>query len=387
MKERLIKEVEKIKEHLFAMNDTMYHHPELGNQEYNSVDLLISLLESHNFKIEKGVAKLSTAFRATYDTDKPGPIIAYLCEYDALPEIGHGCGHNMIGTMSAGAAVALSKVIHPLGGKIIVLGTPAEETDGGKVYMVDEGVFDEIDIAMILHPSEKSYDSGISLAMDALEFVFVGKSSHAASEPEKGINALDAVIMTFNGINALRQHVKSDVRIHGIITEGGVAANIVPEKAVCQFYVRSEERSYLNEVVKKVKEIAYGAAQMTGTKLTIDNYEISYDNMVTNQTLANAFRENMKDLGIDDLEHKPSGFGSIDMGNVSQVVPAIHPYIGLKEGLVSHSRQFADFTITDKAHHRLCKGACALALTGYDVLQKPSLFEAIISEYRQKFKK
>jgi amidohydrolase len=386
MKDILIKEVEKIKENLIKINDTMYYNPELGNEEYNSIELLISFLEQHDFVIEKGVANLPTAFRAVYDTGKPGPVIAYLCEYDSLPEIGHGCGHNMIGTMSAGAGAALSKIIHNFGGKIIILGTPAEETDGGKVYMVDDGIFNDIDIAMMLHPSEKSYDSGISLALDALEFEFTGKSSHAASEPEKGINALDAVIMTFNGINALRQHVKSDVRIHGIITEGGVAANIVPEKAVCQFYVRSQERGYLNEVVKKVKDIAYGAAKMVGAELSINNYEISYDNMVTNQTLANSFRNNMEYLGVDDLEANRSGFGSIDMGNVSHVVPAIHPYIGLEEGLISHSKGFADFTITEKAHNRLSIGACALALTGYDILNNPSLFEAIKAEYKQRFK-
>lgn len=383
MRDVLIKEVDKIKEDLWKINDTMYHNPELGNKECESMKLLTTLLDNHNFVVEKGIANLPTAFKAIFDTGKPGPVIAFLCEYDALPGIGHGCGHNMIGTMSAGAGIALSKVANNYSGKIIVLGTPAEETNGGKVYMVNEDIFNEIDMAMILHPADKSYASGTSLAMDAIEFTFIGQASHAASEPEKGINALDGVIMTFNGINALRQHIKSDVRIHGIITEGGVAANIVPERAVCQFYVRAKDRNYLNEVVKKVKNIASGAATITGAKLKMYNYEISYDNMITNQKLADTFKENMVFIGIDDLVPPRASFGSMDMGNVSHVVPAIHPHIGLDEGLISHSREFADFTITDKAHRRLCKGASALALTGLDILSKTSLLEEIRKEFQQ----
>lgn len=383
MKERIKKELDILKEKLWSISDFMYLNPELGNQEFKAVDKLTALLKENNFEVEVGIAGKPTAFKAVYDSNLEGPTVAYLCEYDALPEIGHGCGHNIIGTMGVGAGIALSKGIEQIGGKVIVLGTPAEETDGAKVYMVEQGVFDNIDIALILHPADENYESGSSLAIDALQFDFIGKASHAAAKPEAGINALDAVILTFNGINALRQHVTSDVRIHGIITEGGVAANIVPERAVAQFYVRASQREYLNEVVAKVKNIANGAALMTGAKLEISNYQISYDNMVTNKTLSETFTKNLKEIGVLDVKKDREGSGSIDMGNVSRVVPSIHPYIGLGcSGVAAHTRELAQATITEKGHEALLNGATALALTGYDVLTDKVLLEQIKSEFQ-----
>ena len=384
MKDIIVSEINKIRDELVDINDFMYNHPELGNEEFKSSKLLMDILKEHGFSVESNIGNQKTSFKGVYDSKKDGPTIGFLCEYDALPDIGHGCGHNMIGTMGVGAGIGLSKVVDKIGGKIVVLGTPAEETDGGKVHMVNAGVFEEIDVAMIVHPAEKSFDSGTSLAMDAIEFEFTGKPSHAAAEPEAGINALDGVIMTFNGINALREHLKSDVRIHGIIKEGGVAANIVPERAVAQFYVRSRERKYLNEVVEKVKNIAKGASLMTGAKLNIRNYEISYDDMRTNKILSKIFKDNMKYMKIDDLEENRSGIGSIDMGNVSHVVPAIHPYIGIKEGIVTHTKEFADNTITHKAHEKIIQGAAAMALSGYEVIMDKDLLKAIKEEFENK---
>jgi amidohydrolase len=288
----------------------------------------------------------------------------------------------MIGTMSCGAAAGLSKVLEKTGGRIVVLGTPAEETDGAKVDMAEKGVFEGIDAAMILHPEDKTYRSGSSLAMDALQFEFSGRSSHAASTPHEGINALDAVILTFNGINALRQHVKSDVRIHGIIKEGGKAANVVPDKAIAQFYVRAGKKKYLREVNEKVKNIARGAALMTGASLEISNYEISYDDMNTNQSLSNAFVKNLKQAGVSEIHSERSSYGSLDMGNVSNVVPAIHPYISISDtSLTGHTAEFRDATLTDRAHDALVKGSCALALTGYDVLTDKELLKQIKEEF------
>jgi amidohydrolase len=382
MKNIILEQLSKIKEDMVNINDFMYHNPELGNEEHKAVEKLTNFLEKHNFNIEIGIADIPTAFRAIYESKVPGPTIAYLCEYDALPQIGHGCGHNMIGTMSAGAAIALSKISDKIGGKIIVLGTPAEETDGGKVYMVEKGMFDEIDVAMILHPGSESTKSGESLAMDAIQFEFSGKASHAAAYPEEGINALDGVIQTFNGINALRQHIKSDVRIHGIVKEGGVAANIVPDYAVAQFYVRAKERKYLDEVVEKVKNVAKGASLMTGATLEISNYEISYDNLKTNETLSKVFTENLKKSGVNEIKEPRSSFGSIDMGNVSLVVPSIHPYIGLDcPDIASHSREMADMTVTDIGHERLIQGAAALAFTGYDIISNENLLNSIKEEF------
>ena len=385
MKDLLKTYVQTIQSKLWEMSDYLYHHPELGDQEYNSMKLLVEFLEEHDFTVETGIVGRPTAFKAVYDSKKPGPTIAYLSEYDALPGIGHGCGHNMIGTMGAGAGVLLSKVLDEIGGRVVVLGTPAEETNGAKVPMAEQGVFEDIDAAMILHPSDESYESGESLAMDAIQFDYRGKSSHAAAAPEKGINALDAAIQLFNGINALRQHVTSDVRIHGIIKEGGLAANIVPDKAVAQFYVRAKDRNNLNDVVEKVKNIAKGAALMTGAQIYIDNYELSYDNMVTNQTLSQLFTNNLLSTGIAEVKKSRESYGSIDMGNVSHVVPAIHPYIGLDSpGLAAHTKEFADITITENSHNILAKGALALAQTGYELITNKEVFEKMKEEFYEK---
>jgi amidohydrolase len=253
--------------------------------------------------------------------------------------------------------------------------------------MAEKGIFEGIDAAMIVHPSSESFESGISLAMDAIQFSFKGKSAHAAAEPEKGINALDAVILTFNGINALRQHIKSDVRIHGIIKEGGLAANIVPERAVAQFYIRSLDRKYLNEVVEKIKNVARGAALMTGAELEISNYELSYDNMLTNKHLSETFTSNLRLLGVKDIKSSDSGYGSIDMGNVSHVVPAIHPHIGLgNPELIGHTREMADLTITEQGHDALLKGAAAMAYTGYDLIVNKELLKQVKEEFLNSIK-
>jgi amidohydrolase len=384
MKNQLKTHLETIQNRLWEISDHLYHHPELGDQEYESMERLVEFLQEHQFTVEKGIVDRATAFKAVYDSKKEGPTIAYLSEYDALPGVGHGCGHNLIGTMSAGAGVLLSKVIDEIGGRVVVLGTPAEETNGAKVPMAEQGIFDDIDAAMILHPADESYESGNSLAMDAIQFDYRGQTSHAAASPEKGINALDAVLQLFNGINALRQHVTSDVRIHGIIKEGGVAANIVPDKAVAQFYVRAKDRSYLNEVVEKVKNIAHGAALMTGAELHISNYELSYDNMMTNQTLSQLFTNNLLATGVKEVKKARQTYGSIDMGNVSQVVPAIHPYIGLDSpGLIAHTKEFADLTITENSHMILSKGALALASTGYDLITNHDDLEKMKHEFYQ----
>ncbi|RDW15039.1 M20 family metallopeptidase [Oceanobacillus chungangensis] len=382
MKNKLQQEIEDIQAQLWRMSDHLYEHPELGDQEYESMKLLTDFLKEHKFNIETGIVNRPTAFKAEYKSNKPGPAIAYLAEYDALPGVGHGCGHNLIGTMSVGAGVALSKVIEEIGGSVTVFGTPAEETNGAKVPMSAEGIFNDIDVAMIVHPGDQSYESGESLAMDAIQYAYSGKSAHAAASPEEGINALDSVIQLFNGINALRQHVTSDVRIHGIIAEGGQAANVVPDKAVAQFYIRAKNRAYLNEVVKRVNNIAEGAALMTGATLEISNYELSYDNMITNESLSKAFTANLKELSPGPIYQAKKNTGSIDMGNVSQVVPAIHPYISLNQpGLIAHTTEFADKTITVDGHQALVSGALALAQTGYDVITDTELLKTIKEEF------
>ena len=369
MKNILLEKGQELHEKLCEISDYIYKNPELGNKEYKAVEVLTSFLKEHNFEIEKELLGIETAFRAIYDSKKEGPTIGYLCEYDALPLIGHGCGHNMIGSMSAGAGVILSKVIDKVGGRIIVYGTPAEETNGGKVILAEAGVFDELDAAMIVHPDGETRASGSSSALYPIRFIYKGKTAHAASCPEKGINALNSVIQLFNGIDALRQHVTPDVRMHGIITKGGVAANIVPDEAIADFYFRASTKERVTEVVEKVKKIAEGAALMTGATLEMERYELPYDDLNTNEALSEMFNNNLRELGITDIKEAKATGGSSDIGNVSYVAPTIHPYIGITDcPMVGHSVEMAKATTTSKAHDRLLIAALAMAYTGHDVI-------------------
>ena len=369
MKARIYNESQLIKERLAEISDYIYRNPELGNEEYKAVEALTTFLKEHSFEIECPYSGMNTAFKATFDSGKEGMTVGYLCEYDALPKIGHGCGHNMIGVMSAGAGVVLSKVLSEIGGKIIVYGTPAEETNGGKVILTEAGAFDELDAAMIVHPDGETRASGSSSALYPIRFIYKGKTAHAASCPEKGINALNSVIQLFNGIDALRQHVTPDVRMHGIITKGGVAANIVPDEAIADFYFRASTKERVTEVVEKVKRIAEGAALMTGATLEMERYELPYDDLKTNETLSEIFNSNLRELGITDIKEAKVTGGSSDIGNVSHVAPTIHPYIGVTDcPMVGHSVEMANSTITSKAHDRLLIAALAMAYTGHDII-------------------
>lgn len=383
MKQILNDNIYKIKDEIRGLNKYLYDNPELGNKEFKSCKKLISILHAHGFNVQDNYIGIPTAFRAEYGSGKPK--IALLCEYDALPDIGHGCGHNMIASIGVCASIALSEAIKSDGltGSLVVLGCPAEETNGAKVAMSDNGVFQDIDAAMMIHPADFSTESGSTLAMQALQFEYAGKAAHAAGNPYDGINALDGVILLFNSINALRQQLKSDVRIHGIIKEGGVAANIIPDRAVAQFYVRSDDKAYLNEVIKKVKNCAYGAATATGCTVDISNYELTYDNLITNTSLEKAFIKNLNAAGVGKILPSKDASGSSDIGNVSHLTPAIHPYIGIAEKHIpSHSREFAEATQTDYAFEMLLKAAYALSATGYDLLTEKSLLSDIKEEFK-----
>ncbi|WP_152658121.1 M20 family metallopeptidase [Oceanobacillus sp. CFH 90083] len=381
----LEKNYEAIQNELIQISNQLYENPELGDQEFESMKLLVKYLKSYDFEIETGIVDRPTAFRAEYTSSKPGPTIAYLAEYDALPGIGHGCGHNLIATFAVGAGVILRQHVEEIGGKVVVLGTPAEETNGAKVPMSEQGTFDDIDVAMMVHGADVSSESGPMLAMDALQFDFTGKAAHAAASPEQGINALDAVIQLFNGINALREHVPDDVRIHGIITKGGEAAGIVPAEATAQFYIRANERELVDEIGAKVRKIAEGACLMTGASVEISNYELSYDNMITNQVLSDTFTKHMKAYSANPVYPAVPATGSADMGNVSQVVPSIHPFAGLNEpGLVFHTKEFADKTITPDGEAAIHDAVLALAHTGYDIIVNKDLLQAIKEEFENR---
>lgn len=382
LKEKISKEIDNVTHELFELAKKMKENPEIGFKEYQASEWLIETLKKYSFEVEKGIGGLETAFKGTFKLGTGGPKIAFLCEYDALPEVGHGCGHNLIATASLGAAIALSK-IEGLNAEIVVFGCPGEENGGGKVILVEKGLFNDIDIAMMVHPSTENCVYSTSLALDAYEFEFKGRSSHAAGAPEKGINALDGVIHLFNGINSLRQYLREDVRIHGIISEGGKAPNVIPDKAVAKFYFRAKDREYLNEVVEKIFNIAKGAAMMVGAQVEWRKFELSNDNLKPNKILAEIFEKNLRALGVNDIVPPKEGRGSTDMGNVSHVVPAIHPHLAIGDkSLIPHSKEFAQATVSERGKSFINLAAKTMAFTALDVLSDPELLRKIKEEFK-----
>jgi len=382
LKEMICSIIDSMRERLIEISSEIHKNPELGFKEYKASKLLASELGKHGFKVEMGICGLPTAFKATYYGRGNGPKIAFLAEYDALPKLGHACGHNIIGTSAIGAAIALSKVMENFNGEIIVFGTPAEEgyveNAGGKVIMLDE--IAKADVALMIHPSDTNSVACSSLAREAFRIEFFGKAAHAAGAPHKGVNALEALILTFVSINALRQHLKKDAMIHGIIEKGGDAPNIVPDYASGRFYARAETVEYLMEVVEKIKKCAEGAALQTGAKMKFTKTANTYANIIPNEVLAKIAFKNFKFLGVEfeSIEElsKRRGKGSTDFGNVSQLIPAIEILIKIcPEGTPGHSAEFAKAAGSELGHEGLIVGVKVLALTALDLIINPKLID------------
>jgi len=360
----------------------IHDNPELGFQEEKASSWLINYLEDNGFRVQKCVAGLATAFQATYGQEKPR--IALLAEYDALPKIGHGCGHNIIAASAVGAGVASKLAIDSLGGSVVVLGTPGEEVLGGKIDMVKAGIFEEIDVAMMVHPNTRNLATSQTLACISLDVEFFGKSAHAAAQPYKGINALEALILAFNSINSLRQHIKGEARIHGIITDGGEAPNVVPAHSAAKFLIRAPDNAYLNELKEKVLNCFKGASLASGARLEYSWGEKTYAPMRNNITLARLFRQNLESLGRHVDFFDPSfGFGSTDMGNVSQVVPSIHPMVAIASPeVLVHTLEFASAAASEAGNKGLLDAAKAMAMTVVDILSQPEMLDKIKQEFR-----
>lgn len=377
--------VDEQRQGLIELSLKIHDNPEPGFKEEKASGWLIDYLSKNGFRIEKGIAGLPTAFKAAYGNGKPN--IALLAEYDALPEIGHACGHNIIAASAAGAAVAGKLVIDNFGGTIIVFGTPAEELYGGKVPMLQAGVFNGIDAAMIVHPGVRDEAVSEALACVGLDVHFSGKAAHAAAYPEEGVNALEAMILSFNALNSLRQHIKDRARIHGIITHGGEAANVVPAYAAANFFVRAQSIGYLDELRQKAIKCFEGAALATGARLDYKWHDVVYAPMKNNLVLARLFALNLETLGRKVAPLEPYlGFGSTDMGNVSQVVPAIHPSVAIASPDVQlHSQDFLVAAAVDSGHKGLLDAAKALAMTVADLLAEPENLDRARDEFdRQK---
>ncbi len=383
LKSRVISEIENYRDELKELSLRIHRNPEIAFQEEKAATWLTDYLKKKGFSIEKGICGLATAFRAGYGKGKP--VIALLAEYDALPKLGHACGHNIIATSAVGAGIAAKLAVDEFGGTVQVLGTPGEEMYGGKVYMVRKGAFKNVDAAMMVHPAGLNTAATKFLACQTLEVEFFGKPAHAAARPEVGINALEAMLMSYAAINSLRQHIKDSARIHGIITDGGEAANIVPAHTAGHFIVRAAEDSYLDELKERVLNCFMGAATATGAKLKYKWGEARYAPLRNNFTLARMFRKNLQSLGRRvHLVDPRIGIGSSDIGNVSRVVPSIHPLIAIASArAVTHSPQFAETAASEAGMRGLIDAAKALAMTVVDLVAEPTMLVKVKKELEQ----
>ena len=361
------------------VNRFLFDHAELGNEEFESSRFLAQRMEDLGFQVQLPYAGIETAMRADFRNGE-GPTVAFLAEYDALPGYGpnhdqvrHACGHNWIAATCFGAALALLRNPDLFQGTVSVIAAPAEETVGGKIDVLRNHGYDDVDAAMQIHLGNATSDNVHFLAMDSLEFTFHGKAAHASGQPHLGINALDAVMLTFSGINCLRQHITPDARIHGIVTEGGKACNIVPDYGQCRFYIRAAKRSYLNELTEKVINVARGAALMTGAEMEYRYFENPYDDFAANPQLQAALRANMELLGepIAAVAGTGEGFGSSDVGNVSQHCAAAYLELatGLGPDVSPHMDSFLDGVVGRPAERTLRLGSAAMAMTALDFFE------------------
>ena len=358
---------------IVSLSRALHAHPELSLEEVHAARRLARFLRAEGFSVRPGVAGLPTSFVARKGRRR-GPRVALLAEYDALPGIGHACGHNLIGAAAAGAGAALGRVLSDLGGEVVVIGTPAEETIGGKAVMVDGGVFRGVDAALMFHPSTEDRVYTTSLACHSLEVTFHGRAAHAVAAPEEGINALDALIRLFLDLQRLKHRLPREVRMPGVIVEGGRRANIVPERAVGRFTLRARDLATLRRVESAFRRAARAAGRATGARASIRSLDHPYAEMVTNRAMAEVFKTELRRLGRRTIDTPRDRMGSLDMGNVSHRVPSIHPYVAIApRSAPLHSAAFARRAGGPAGRAGLMVATRALALTGLELLRDDGL--------------
>ncbi|EFC91040.1 amidohydrolase [Dethiosulfovibrio peptidovorans DSM 11002] len=354
---RLDEGVERFLGEAVALSDWMAANPELSGEEFEATDRIVALLSREGFSVERPYGGLPTAFKASRG-DEDGPKVAIMVECDALPSLGHGCGHCVHGSMSVLAGLALSEIVESLGGAVHVVGTPAEETDGAKCSMSEAGLFDGYDLALMIHSSGGMNTTAFrSLAMDGYRFTFTGKASHAAGAPWEGKNALNGVQLMFHAVDMLRQHTIPEARIHGVVDDGGKAPNIVPDRAVCRFEFRAPERGYLDGLTSRCMDCARGAALATGTEVSWETFESSFDDMIPNPPGEAMIGEIYDELGVS-FDPPAAPTGSTDVGNVSRRCPTLQPLLAITpERYALHTVDFADSVTKPEAHQALALGA------------------------------
>jgi amidohydrolase len=374
--------VEECRHDLVALSRRIHAHPELRFEEHKASEWLSELLRGKGYEVERGVAEMPTALRARAGS-RGGPCVAILAEYDALPGVGHACGHNLIAAGAAGAFIAAARVVSAVGGEVVFLGTPAEEGGGGKIEMINAGVFDGVGAAMMFHPFDRDLIAHATLASLWLTFEFHGRPAHAALAPHDGQSALTACLDLFRLIDGQRVHFRDGVRVHGYVTDGGQAVNIIPERAACEFSVRARDGAELERVRQTIDRCSRAAALASDVEVTV-NVRRGYRDMVNNMPLARCFGEQLRTLGRYPLERDESvGTGSTDMGDVSHVVPSIHPWLAIvnKGEALCHEHRFAEAAATDEAGLTAVIAAKALARTAIEFLANPQLRESVKREW------
>ena len=368
---------------LIAASHSIHANPELGYDEHHAHDVLTKLLAAAGMSVTRGAYGLATAFEATSGTS--GPRIAIMCEYDALAGIGHACGHNIIGAAGAGAAIAAGALANELGGTVVALGTPAEEGGGGKVLMAEKGALEHIDAAMMVHPAGVELSRISAIAIQQLEVTYHGKAAHAAAAPHLGRNALDAAVLGYMNVAALRQHILPTERIHGIFTDAGDAANVVPAHAGATWYVRSPTVEGLKALKARVVSCLEAGTEAAGCTMDIRWIQPAFANMVDNDALIELYRDNLARSGRTLLEPASSQevVGSTDMGNVSHVVASMHPMIAIAPPEVAiHTEAFVRYACSDQGDRAVIDGAKAMAATVVDLWTRPEQLEKVKAGFR-----
>jgi amidohydrolase len=367
----------------------IHDHPETAWKEERASKLMVDALKRHGFDVEFPVGGVATAFRATKRGKGAGPTIAILAEYDALPNIGHGCAHNFIASSALATAIALGPLMDQLDGTLQIIGTPAEEAGGGKIALIDAGIFKGVDAALMVHHAgdrtgaATQYPAGTCLAISHLLFEFHGASAHAAGDPWNGANALNGVIKLFTGIDALRQHIKPDARIHGIITHGGDAPNVVPHYAAAEFYVRGPDLAYVKTLEDKLRKIAEGAALMTETTVEVKSPFATYYDERPSYVVGKRYRQHMSEVGMElTPEATQRGSYSTDFGNVSYLMPAVTGSFAIsRTPIPGHSPAVVAAACSDYGYEQMFKVSKAMALTALDLFSEPELLAAAKDEH------
>jgi amidohydrolase len=384
LKARVGNVVETLAPVLAAVAREIHANPELGFKEFKAAAVLCEALERHGVRVSRHAYGLETSFVA--EIGRSGPCIALISEYDALPEVGHACGHNIIAATGLGAALALAALEDDLPGKVRYLGTPAEEGGGGKELIARQGAFADVDCAMMVHPSTEDLAAYPLIANARVSVSFHGRTAHASASPEAGLNALDALVAAYQSIAALRQHLPIGHRVHGIITNGGKAANVVPELAEGLFVARAPDLKMLSDLRARLDACFEAGALATGTTVKIQWDDVVYADMRTNWPLANAYQRNAERLGrsFELFEDVPlSRAASSDMGNVSYLVPSIHPMIRMApKGVVHHHRDFAIWSASDEGMRAVTDGATALAMTAIDFMVDDNFRREVRNAFR-----